>query len=57
MEDEQKEILDGVIVDISKFSFEKRKELLSFSEKITEKFPGTQPLSFKWVDEDLFAPE
>ena len=35
MEDEQKEILDGVIVDISKFSFEKRKELLSFSEKIT----------------------
>ena len=44
MEDEQKEILDGVIVDISKFSFEKRKELLSFSEKITEKFPGNQPL-------------
>jgi len=44
MEDEQKEILDGVIVDISKFSFEKRKELLSFSEKITEKFPGDKPL-------------
>ena len=57
MEDEQKEILDGVIIDISKFSFEKRKELLSFSEKITEKFPGNQPLSFKWVDEDPFVPE
>ena len=57
MEDEQKQILDGVIVDISKFSFDKRKELLSFSEKITKLFPGNQPLSFKWIDEDPFAPE
>jgi hypothetical protein len=31
MEEEQKEILDGVIVDISRFSLEKRKELLGFS--------------------------
>ena len=57
MEEEQKEILDGVIVDISELSLEKRKELLSFSEKIFEKFPGKQPLSFKWVDEDPFATE
>ena len=57
MEDEQREILDGVIIDISKFSFEKRKELLSFSEKITEKFPGNQPLSFKWINEDPFESE
>ena len=57
MEDEQKEILDGVIIDISKFSSDKRGELLSFSEKIVEKFPGKQPLSFKWVDEDPFATE
>ena len=57
MEDEQKQILDGVIVDISKLSFDKRKELLSFSEKITKLFPGNQPLSFKWIDEDPFAPE
>lgn len=57
MEDEQKEILDGVIIDISKFSSDKREELLSLSEKITEKFPGDQPLSFKWVDEDPFATE
>ena len=55
MEDEQKEILDGVIIDISKFSSDKREELLSFSEKIVEKFPGKHPLSFKWVDEDPFA--
>ena len=41
MEDEQKEILDGVIVDISKFSFEKRKELLSFSEKLQKNFLET----------------
>ena len=57
MEDEQKEILDGVIVDISKFTTEKRQELLILSEQITEEFPGNQPLSFKWVDEDPFAPE
>ena len=57
MEEEQKEILDGVIIDISKFSSDKREELLSFSEKIVEKFPGKQPLSFKWVDEDPFATE
>jgi hypothetical protein len=57
MEEEQKEILDGVIVDISRFSLEKRKELLGFSEKITEKFPGDQPFSFKWSNEDPFAPE
>ncbi|MDB4834375.1 hypothetical protein OAH80_04695 [Acidimicrobiia bacterium] len=57
MEDEQKEILDGVIIDISKFSSDKREELLSFSETIVEKFPGKQPLSFKWVDEDPFATE
>ena len=57
MEDEQKEILDGVIIDITKFDSEKRKELLSFSERITEKFPRNKPLSFKWVDEDPFAPE
>ena len=57
MEEEQKEILDGVIIDISKFSSDKREELLSFSEKIVEKFPGKQPLSFKWVDEDPFAKE
>ena len=57
MEDEQKEILDGVIIDISKFNFDKRKALLSFSEKITELFPGNQPLSFKWIDEDPFAPQ
>ena len=57
MEDEQREILDGVIIDISKFDSEKRKELLSFSEKITKKFPGDQPFSFKWVDEDPFATE
>ena len=57
MEKEQKEILDGVIVNISRLSLEKRKELLSFSEKIVEKFPGKQPLSFKWVDEDPFATE
>ena len=57
MEDEQKEILDGVIVDISKFTIEKRQELLSLSEQITEEFPGNQPLSFKWVAEDPFARE
>ena len=57
MEEEQKEILDGVIIDISRFSLEKRKELLSFSEKITEKFPGDQSFSFKWSNEDPFAPE
>ena len=57
MEEEQKEILDGVIVDISRFSLEKRKELLSFSEKITEKFPGDQPFSFKWSNEDPFESE
>jgi hypothetical protein len=32
MEDEQKEILDGVIVDISKFSFEKEKNFLVFQK-------------------------
>tara|TARA_Y100000389_G_C16982672_1_gene281083 strand:- start:28 stop:297 length:270 start_codon:yes stop_codon:yes gene_type:complete len=57
MEDEQKEILNGVIVDIGKFSFDKRTELLGFSEKITEKFPGDQPFSFKWVNEDPFGSE
>ena len=57
MEDEQKEILDGVIIDISKCSSDKREKLLGFSEKITDKFPGNQPLSFKWVDEDPFATE
>ena len=57
MEDEQKEVLDGVIVDISNFNVEKRKELIGFSEKITKKFPGNQPLSFKWVDDDPFVTE
>ena len=57
MEDEQKEILDGVIIDISNYDSDKREELLSFSEKIVEKFPGKQPLSFKWVDENPFATE
>jgi len=57
MEDEQKEILDGVIIDLTELSSDKREELLSFSERITEKFPGKQPLSFKWVDEDPFATE
>jgi hypothetical protein len=57
MEDEQREILDGVIIDISKFDSEKRKELLSFSEKITKKFPGDQPFSFKWANEDPFCSE
>ena len=57
MEDEQREILDGVIIDISKFDPEKRKELLSFSEKIIEKFPGDQPFSFKWANENPFESE
>ena len=57
MKDEQREILDGVIIDISKFDSEKRKELLGFSEKITEKFPGDQPFSFKWANEDPFSSE
>ena len=57
MEDEQREILDGVIIDITKFDSEKRKELLSFSEIITKYFPGDLPFSFIWVDEDPFATE
>ena len=57
MEDEQKEILEGVIVDISRLTSEKRKKLLGFSEKITKKFPGDQPFSFKWANEDPFGSE
>jgi hypothetical protein len=57
MEDEQRKILDGVIIDISKFDSEKRNELLGFSEKITKKFPGDQPFSFKWANVDPFDSE
>ena len=57
MEDEQREILDGVIIDICKFDSEKKQEILSFSEKITKKFPGDQPFSFKWANEDPFGSE
>jgi len=57
MEDEQKEILEGVIVDISRLTIEKRKKILGFSEKIVEKFSGDKPLSFKWIQDDPFSTE
>ena len=57
MEDEQKEILEGVIVDISRLTFEKRKKILGFSDKIVEKFSGDKSLSFKWIQDDPFSTE
>jgi len=57
MEDEQRKILDGIIIDVTNLSSEKRKKIISSSGIIINKFPGDQPLSFKWINEDPFAQE
>ena len=57
MEDEQKEILDGVIIDITNIDTAKKESLAISIEEILEKFPGDEKFSFKWFNHDPVAEE
>ena len=57
MEEEQKDILDGVIIDITNLEREKKENLASSVEKILEKFPGDDKFSFKWFNNDPLVDE
>ncbi len=48
MEEEQKEILDGVIIDLTKIGNLERELFAGAFEDILEKFPGNDKISFKW---------
>ena len=48
MEEEQKEILDGVIIDLTKIGDLERELFAGSFEDILEKFPGNDKISFKW---------
>ncbi len=52
MEDEQKEILEGVIIDITNIDTAKKENLATSIEEILEKFPGDEKFSFKWFNHD-----
>ena len=47
MEEEQKEILDGVIIDLTKIGDLERELFAGAFEDILEKFPGNDKISFK----------
>ena len=48
MEEEQKEILDGVIIDLTKIGNLERDLFAGAFEDILEKFPGKDKISLKW---------
>ena len=48
MEEEQKEILDGVIIDLTKIGNLERDLFAGAFEEILEMFPGNDKISLKW---------
>tara|TARA_B100001540_G_scaffold178227_1_gene157223 strand:+ start:255 stop:518 length:264 start_codon:yes stop_codon:yes gene_type:complete len=48
MEEEQKEILDGVIIDLTKIGSLERELFAGAFGDILDKFPGKDKISFKW---------
>jgi hypothetical protein len=58
VEEEQQQILDGVIIEITHLPEQKRRQILNSSQKIIDSFPGSQYLTFKWYsDNDPFTQE
>ena len=48
MEEEQKEILDGVVIDLTKVGTLERELFAGAFEDILDKFPGNDKISLKW---------
>ena len=57
MEEELKEILDGVIIDLTKIGTLERELFAGAFVEILDKFPGKDKISFKWFTHDPSSEE